>query len=214
MSRREGLEGDLLEAFRKGRGGFRMTRDVLSVCAMLLAARLHSLRPRGLPRDVSFALRSMRRRPAFSLAVIVTLALGIGANTAIFSLVNAVLLRLAQVHDPKALFLLNRSSDRSGLGASFPYPFYRQLRESDTVLAGVLCQARMLPNADAGGGQTRVRRDGFMNYFEVLGVRARWTGLHRGDDRRPGGDRVVVLGYGYWQRRFGGGPESSGDRSA
>jgi predicted permease len=205
-ARREDVEGDLLEVFETRRGSVRLMRDLFSVCGMLLAARLRGLRPRGLPRDVSFAWRSMRRRPAFSLAVIATLALGIGANTAIFSLVNAVLLRLAPVHDPKALVLLSRSSDHARLGASFPYPFYRQLRESDTVMAGVLCQARMLPNVDAGGGPERVSGAMVsMNYFEVLGVRAHVGRVFTADDeRRPGGDRVVVLGYGYWHRRFGG----------
>jgi predicted permease len=206
--RREAVEGDLLELLqtRRRRGG--VIRDVLSVLAMLLLVRLRSIRPAGLVHDLSLAWRAIVRRPVFACAVIATMALGIGANTAIFSLVNAVLLRLAPVQDPKALVLLNRSSDRSGLGASFPYPFYRQLRESDTVMAGVLCQARMVPNVDAGDGPERVSGAMVsMNYFEVLGVRAHVGRVFtEGDDRRPGGDRVVVLGYRYWQRRFGGDP--------
>src|SRR5687768_17963020 len=78
-ARREDVEGDLLELSGTRQGG-RLIRDLFSVFAMLLAARLRSLRPRGLARDTSLAWRSVRRRPGFSLAVIATLALGIGAN--------------------------------------------------------------------------------------------------------------------------------------
>jgi hypothetical protein len=210
-SRREDLEGDLLELIE----GARLTsavRDLFSVLGMLVLARLRSLRPRGLGHDLSLAGRALRRRPAFGVAVIATLALGIGANTAIFSLVNAVLLRLAPVADPKALVLFNVSSDRSGLGASFPFPFYRQLRQSDTVLAGVICESGMSPNIEAGGPPERVSgKLVSMNYFDVLGVRPHIGRLFsEGDEQKPGGDRVIVLTYGYWQRRFGGDPSVVG----
>jgi predicted permease len=206
--RREDVEGDLLERLATRRGLVRMVRDVVSVLGLLCVGRLRSIRPRGLVHDLSSAWRSLRRRPGFSVAVIATLALGIGANTAIFSLVNAVLLRLMPVHDPRALVLLDVSSDRSRLGASFPYPFYRQLRESHGVLAGVICQARMVPHVEAGGLPERVSGTLVsMNYFEVLGVGAHVGRVFsEGDERTSGGDRVAVLGYGYWQRRFGGDP--------
>ena len=178
----------------------------------MLAARLRALRPGGVARDLTSAWRGLHRRPGFSLAVIATLALGIGANTAIFSLVNAVLLRVMPVRDPQALVLLNVSTDRSGLGASFPYPFYRQLRESNSVLAGVICEYGMSPNVEAGGPPERISgKLVSMNYFEVLGVRPQIGRLFTEDDqRRPGGDRVAVLSYGYWQRRFGGDPSVVG----
>jgi predicted permease len=206
--RREDVEGDLLERLESPPRAGASMRDVISVLGMLCLARLRAARPRGLARDVSFAWRSLGRRPGFSLSVIATLALGIGAGTAVFSLVNAVLLRVMAVNDPRALVLLSTSSDRAGLGSSFPYPFYRQLQEADDVLAGVLCQSGMSPNVEAGGPPERVSgKLVSMNYFDVLGVHAHVGRLFsEGDERRPGGDRVAVLGYGYWQRRFGGDP--------
>ena len=209
--RREDVEGDLLERIETRRAVVPMMRDVASVLGLLFVSRVGAMRPRGLAHDLSSAWRSLRRRTGFSVAVIATLALGIGANTATFSLVNAVLLRLMPVHDPKALVLFSVSSDETGLGASFPYPFYRQVRESHGVLAGVICQARMTPHVEAGGtGGQPERVSGTlvsMNYFDVLGVGAHVGRVFsEGDERTPGGDRVAVLGYGYWQRRFGGDP--------
>jgi predicted permease len=203
--RREDLEGDLFELLETRRPPLLLVRDVVSVVMMLLAARCRAIRPRGLGRDVSLAWRTLRRQPGFSVAVIATLGLGIGANTAIFSLVNAVLLRVMPVRDPSALVLFNVSTDRSGLGSSFPYPFYRQLRDSP-VLDGVICEAGTSPNIEAGGPPERVSgKLVSLNYFDVLGVRAHIGRVFaEGDERQPGGDRVVVLTYGYWQRRFGG----------
>jgi predicted permease len=205
--RREALEGDLVELLQTRRRRSRVVRDLVSVIAMLLMVRLRSLRPTGLAHDWSLAGRAIVRRPAFAAAVIATMALGIGANTAIFSLVNAVLLRTMPVHDPKALVLLGVSSDGSGLGSSFPYLFYRQLHESGSgALAGAICQARTSPNVDADGRIERVFGELVsLNYFDVLGVRPHIGRLFsEADARVPGGDRVVVLSHGYWQRRFGG----------
>jgi predicted permease len=158
--------------------------------------------------DLRYGVRWLRRSPAFAAAAVISIALGIGANTAIFSLVNAVLLRLMPVDDPKSLVLLALSTDRAGLGSSFPYPFYQQLQQTSTALAGVICWAGMSSNVEAGGPAERVTGEMVSgNYFEVLGVRPHVGRLFTPDDNRvPGGHPLVVLSHGYWQRRFGGNP--------
>jgi predicted permease len=158
--------------------------------------------------DLRYGLRWLRRSPAFAAAAVLSIALGIGANTAIFSLVNAVLLRLLPVDDPHSLVLLTRSDDRTRLGSSFPYPFYRQLQDSQTVLDSVICRAGMSPNVEAGGPAERVSGELVSgNYFEVLGVRPHLGRLFVPEDNRvAGGHPLVVVSHGYWQRRFGGDP--------
>lgn len=158
--------------------------------------------------DVRYGVRGLRRSPAFAAAAVLSIALGIGANGAIFSLVNAVLFRLMPVEDPTSLVLLSQSNDTSGLGGSFPYPFYRQLTDTATSLAGVMCRASMSPSVDIDGAAERVRGELVSgNYFDVLGVRPHIGRLLSADDDRvPGAHPVVVLSHGYWQRRFGSDP--------
>jgi predicted permease len=158
--------------------------------------------------DLRYGLRWLARSPAFAAAAVLSIALGIGVNTAIFSLVNAVLLRLLPVEDPESLVILARSDDKTQLGSSFPYPFYRQLQDSAGALDGVICRAGMSANVEAGGAAERVSGELVSgNYFELLGVRPHMGRLFVSDDNRvPGGHPLVVLSYGYWQRRFGGNP--------
>ena len=161
--------------------------------------------------DLRYGLRWLRRSPMFATAAVVSMAVGIGANTAMFSVVNAILLKLMPVEDPRSLVLLARSDDRTRVGSSFPYPFYRQLQSANTVQS-VLCWAGMAPNVETGGAAERVSGELVSgNYFEVLGVRP-YLGrlLTAGDDRVPGGHPLVVLSHGYWQRRFGGDPRIVG----
>jgi predicted permease len=162
--------------------------------------------------DMRYGVRWLARSPAFAAAAVLSMALGIGANTAIFSLVNAVLLRLLPVDDPQSLVLLTRSDDTAGLGSSFPYPFYRQLQDVRTVLDGVICRAGLTANVEADGIAEPVSGELVSgNYFEVLGVRPHLGRLFVADDNRvPGGHPVVVLSYAYWQRRFAGDPRMVG----
>jgi len=157
--------------------------------------------------DVRYGVRWLRRSPAFATAAVVSIAVGIGANTAIFSLVNAVLLRLMPVHDPTSLVLLARSDDRPRRASSFPYPFYGQLQDAHTLEA-VICRAGFESNIEAGATAERLSGELVSgNYFEVLGVRPHLGRLFTAeDDRAPGGHPLVVLSYAYWQRRFGGDP--------
>jgi predicted permease len=162
-------------------------------------------------QDVRLALRTLGRSPGFAIIAVLSLALGIGANTAIFGILDQVLLRSLPVHDPARLVLLQNPSPRFGRTenqSTFSYPLYKDLRDGNQVLEGLIAYYRLGVSFSHG---TRTERSlGELvsgNYFEVLGVS---TALGRPigpeDDRTRGGHPVVVLSHGFWERRFGADP--------
>ena len=166
-------------------------------------------------QDLRYALRMLVRAPGFSVVIILTLGLGIGANTAIFSLMDQVLLRSLPVHDPSALVQLDGPGPFSGRtlqDRTFSYPMYRDLRDGNTVFSGLV--AEFGTPATLGHRDQRERVDAELisgNTFDVLKVApALGRALTPDDDRVPGGHPVAVLGYGYWQRRFAGDPSVIG----
>jgi predicted permease len=165
-----------------------------------------------LMRDLRYGARTLLKNPGFTLIAVLTLALGIGANTAIFSLTDQILLRLLPVERPEELVVLRSPGPKTGhvwsdadSAASFSYPMYKDLRDRNNAFAGLLAR-HGVPLSVAGSGQTE-RADGELvsgNYFEVLGVRpALGRVFNQEDDRVPGAHQVVVLSHGYWTRRFG-----------
>jgi predicted permease len=164
---------------------------------------------RPLLQDLRFALRTLRKSPIFSTIAILSLALGIGANTAIFSLMDQLLLRYLPVKHPEQLVMLDQPTITSGsvlIPHSFSYPMYKDFRDHRQVLSGVLARFP-LPVSVGYHGQTE-RAIGEIvsgNYFEVLGISA-YVGrtLTPDDDRSPGGHAEAFLTYGYWMRQFGG----------
>ena len=157
--------------------------------------------------DLRLALRRLRQNPTFSAVAVLTLALGIGANTAIFSIINAVLLRPLPVARSSEIVSLN---EKLG-GDTFPtlsFPNYRDMRDRNTVLSGLMAY-RFLP-ASLGLPGNNQRVWGYLvtgNYFDVLGVNAvRGRVLRPDDDLRAGGHPVAVLTWPCWQKRFGGDP--------
>ncbi|MFN8095484.1 MAG: ABC transporter permease [Vicinamibacteria bacterium] len=173
-----------------------------------------------LVQDVRHALRLLRKSPGFSLIVVATLALGIGANTAIFSLLDQLLLRLLPVKDPKSLVLLSGPGPNQGFFQStsdavapFSHPMFLDFRErGGAVFSGVLAQYPVSFDVAEGGGTERAT--GALvsgTYFELLGVgAAAGRVLTPDDDRTPGAHPVAVLSHGYWLRRFGGDPSVLG----
>jgi predicted permease len=165
-----------------------------------------------LTTDARYGLRWLRRSPALATAAILSIAIGVGANTAIFSLANTVMMKLLPVRDPASIVILSRSDDTRGTGSSYSYPFYRELRNLDS-LSGTIAGGSFGPNAEANDGAPE-RLSGQLvsgNYFDVLGITPHLGRLLTPDDDRvPGGHPVVVLDYGYWQRRFGGDPRIVG----
>jgi predicted permease len=158
--------------------------------------------------DLRYALRALRRSPGFAAAAILSLALGIGANTAIFTLINALLLRALPIREPRQLVLVDRSNMETKSLTSFPYPFYRELRDHNEVFSGILCYSSISPSLRVGASPERVTGELVSgNYFDVLGVRPYVGRLFtQADDRVPGLVRVVVLSFGFWRRRFGADP--------
>ncbi|MGD0301462.1 MAG: ABC transporter permease, partial [Bryobacteraceae bacterium] len=157
--------------------------------------------------DLRLALRRLRQNPGFSIVAILTLALGIGANTAIFSVINAVLLRPLPVERSSELVAVNETM----AGNTFPtlsVPNFRDMRDRNAVLAG-LAAYRILP-ASLGLPGASQRLWGYLvtgNYFDMLGVKpVRGRLLLPEDDRVPGGHPVAVISFGCWQKRFGGDP--------
>jgi predicted permease len=165
-----------------------------------------------LRQDLTCALRRLRSSPGFTTAAIVTLALGIGANATIFSLVNAVVFRPFGVERQNELVSFNMRTSK----AQFPtlsYPDYKDYRDRNTVLSG-LATYRMIPLNMSRGGGGNVRLWGYEvsgNYFDMLGVQAiRGRVLHPEDDVQRGGHPLAVISYSCWQSRFGGDPDIAG----
>src|SRR4051812_22865533 len=164
-------------------------------------------------QDLRYALRMLRKNPAFSLVVIGTLALGIGANAAMFSLMDRVLLQRLPVSNPDQLMVVQtRHPTESEADESFSYPMYQDLRDRNTVFSGVIAQGGTQMNVSYGDHNERV--DGELvsgNYFDVLGVRpAAGRLLTQDDDLNPGAHPVAVISYAFWEKRFGKDPSIVG----
>jgi predicted permease len=165
--------------------------------------------------DLRFGLRTLRRSPVFTAVAVLSLALGIGANTSIFSLLSQVMFRLLPVAEPERLVVFHTEGQREGTSSSdnheavFSYPMYRDLRDRNQVLEGVIARSSAPVSFSAGGQTERARAEVVSgNFFEVLGVRAALGRVFTpDDDRLPGTHPVLVLSYGYWKRRFGGSQE-------
>ncbi|HEV8394245.1 MAG TPA: ABC transporter permease [Vicinamibacterales bacterium] len=182
----------------------RLTFGNVAVVKEDVRALWHPVWLEQLLKDVSFGLRLLRRTPLFTAAVVLSLALGIGANAAIFSLLNAVALRPLPVENPEGLWKI---------GNQYPYAAFRALASDETVLASV---------AAAGGLRLNVSIDGALeptvngqlvsgDYFRLLGIRpVLGRAIGPDDDRTPNAHPVVMLSDEYWASRFGREPSTIG----
>ena len=164
--------------------------------------------------DIRYALRMLTKNPAFACVVVLTLALGLGANAAIFSLLDKVLLQSLPVANPDQLAVLSvyGPKDGPGIGSSFSYPMYQDLRDRNSVFSGVIARGGTQMNVSYGDQTERVSGELVSgNFFEVLGVRP-WAGrlFTQDDDRTPGAHQVAVLSYGFWESRFNKDPNLIG----
>jgi predicted permease len=167
---------------------------------------------RDLLQDLRYALRTAAKSPGFTAVAVVTLGLGIGANTAIFSVVNTLLLRPLRVPDPHRLVVLNKTS-LTGTGPSVSYPDYRDYRDQcGEVFEGILGHDLIHAALRHGDGNDLVWGEIVTgNYFTVLGVApAPGRGFLPEEDAASGARPVVVLGHGLWKRRFGADPRVVG----
>src|SRR6266702_2423422 len=162
-------------------------------------------------KDLRYGLRMLGKNFGFSAVAVVTLALGIGANAAIFTVINAVMLRALPVKHPGELVTVGNPARVHSWGTGTPrtdvfsYPLYRELRDNNRVFSSLLASSNLgnLRIATAGGPETASGRLVTENYFETLGVEALLGRTFTADDGpTPGSDPVLVISYGYWQRRF------------
>jgi predicted permease len=154
-------------------------------------------------QDVHYAARQLSRNPGFTLTAVLSLVLGIGGATAVFSEINAYYLRPLPVHEPARLVSIFGTGDRGQETGRFSYPDYVDLREGAGALSGLAAHA----SGNFGvsdDNTTEVLSGEFVspNYFEVLGLRPTLGRYFVPDDATPGGAPVVVLGWNTWQRRF------------
>jgi predicted permease len=176
--------------------------DVVNTCRTVL-------------RDVNFALRTLRRTPGFTLVAILTLALGIGANTAIFTLLNQVLLRLLPVKDPHSLVMLTMRGRHYGSNwgsNAISYPMYKDFQAHNEVFSGMVARFPIYASVTVGNSSERVKAELVSGtYFDVLGVT---TAIGRtitpDDDKTKDGHPLVVLSYNYWRDKFGAKPDVLG----
>src|ERR1043166_7191900 len=163
-----------------------------------------------MPKDLRFTLRALRRSPLFTAMAVLSLGLGIGANTAIFSLLDQVVLRSLPVRDPARLVLVHTDYQRSGTSTSdnfesvFSYPMYRALCDSDAAFSGLVARSSAGATLSWQGNAEAVSAEMVSgNFFQVLGIGAAAGRVLTPQDDVPGATPAVVLGHAYWSTRFG-----------
>lgn len=165
--------------------------------------------------DFRYALRGLLKSPLFTIVALASLALGIGANTAVFSLMDQALLRSLPVKRPNELVLFSAPGPRRGSvntsyddKLTFSFPMYRDFRDGNQVFSGVLARYPITFSMTWHDETDRIHGDLVSgSYFDVLGVTAAMGRTFTAeDDRTPGAHAVVVLSHGFWQRRFASDP--------
>jgi predicted permease len=186
----------------------------------------------SLRQDVKYGWRMLRKSPAFTTIAVLTLALGIGANTAIFSLIDAVLFRSMPISDPQSLVVFqwqahhgpethayfnfsgcNDQSDQAHpAGCSLPLPFFKEVQRQNSVFSHLAAFTDGDQLDLSGNGPARMVRGEFISgeYFETLGVRSHLGRLMVPADDAPEAPAVAVLNYGFWQTSFGGAASAIG----
>ena len=171
----------------------------------------------GWSQDLRFGLRVLRKSPGFSAVAILTLALGIGANTAIFSLLDQVLLRLLPVKNPQQLVLLEMKGRYYGNTAAglavISYPMYRDFQDHNEVFSGMFASRHFVASFSFNGQADRIHGELVSGtFFSVLGVDAAiGRTITPEDDRTPNAEPFVVLSYSFWKQRFAANPSVIGE---
>src|SRR5258705_2544913 len=160
--------------------------------------------------DLRFSARSFLRSPSFTATAVLSLALGIGATTALYSLIDQVVLRALPVDHPERLVLIDwigfQNAETLGTANLMSYPICRELQQQKEFFDGVFCRAATTINVSTSG-EPRLTAAELVSgtYFSVLGVRpALGRLLTIDDDQAPGSSPVVVLSYDFWKKQFGG----------
>ena len=168
-----------------------------------------------LVQDIRFGLRLLRKNPGFTAVAVITLALGIGANSAIFSVVDSFLLRPLPVADPGQVTIFDRPQKEGFALPLFSIPDYRDLRDQSTkVFSGMFSYLTRFDGLSVNGKAERIRTYYISgNFFSTLGMQpATGRFILPSEGETPGADPVMVLSYTYWKGRFGGDPEIVGTK--
>src|ERR1700685_3817688 len=163
---------------------------------------------RNIWNDIRHSVRSLRSAPTFTIAAVLTLSLGIGANTAIFSLVNSVLLRPLPVPEPSQIVILTYPREHGTLGTQISYPALEDLRQqSNSPFTDLFGYQFGSDGLDVDGKAYSLFTNYVTgNYFDVLGVQpASGRVILPAEGKVPGADPVIVLSYSLWQGGLGGG---------
>jgi putative ABC transport system permease protein len=160
----------------------------------------------ALIKDVRYGIRSLLKRPGFSAIAVITLALGIGANTAIFSLVNAVLLRPLPFNNPDQLVMIWEDAAYAGFPRNTPSAAdYADVKSQNDVFTDVAAMDQRTFNLTGDGEPQKIEARGVTaNFFPVLGVRPAAGRWFVADEDKPGASNVVILSNALWQQRYGG----------
>jgi predicted permease len=213
------LELHIEDNLRAGMAPARARREALLKLGGIAQTKEVYRQRRGLPplesffQDLRFAVRMLRRNLGVTGVVVLTLALGVGANTAIFALVNGVMLQRLPVPAPEQIVALVVQSSEAPLGAlGFSYPQFVDFRRETASLCEVSGQTLYRGNFTADGHSDTVAGSGVSaNYFSVLGLKpALGRLILPGEAETPGQPGIVVISYAFWQRRFGGDPQIVG----
>src|SRR5260221_8510121 len=187
---------DALRAVRLERGSLEATKEVVR------SAGWESF-VETLWQDLRFAGRMLRKHPGLTAVHVLTLAFGIGANTAIFSLVDAFLMRVLPVKDPQQLVFIRATLPKGGTHGDFPYATFEALRDHNNSFSGMFAWDSSRVNAVLNGQAELIDVDFVSgNYWDVLGVAAFLGRTFNADDDQPGQNPVAVISYDFWQRRF------------
>ncbi len=162
--------------------------------------------------DIRYAFRTLVRQPGFTLVAALSLALGIGLNTTIFSVVNAILLKKLPIEDPGRLVEIYSSPSEEFPHLTSSYPDFLDIRKETEAFEGLTAHAMVRGIVTTEGRSDVVTGEVVTaNYFEVLGVRpVLGRGFHSEEDATEGTHPVMVLSHGLWQRRLGGDPDVVG----
>jgi predicted permease len=206
---------DALRAVRLERGSLEVSKEIVRSAGWEFFVET-------LWQDLRFAVRMLRKSPGFTTVAILTLALGIGANTAIFSFIDAVLLRALPVKDPQQLVVFNWSArakpklkghsyygdcaDQTGIGdCSFSIPFFKTVRAQAGAFSGLAAFAGPINVDLSGNGAASIARGLYVSgdFFSTLGVKAFIGRPLAPSDDSPSAPPAIVLNYAYWVRAFG-----------
>ncbi len=157
-------------------------------------------------KDFRYGIRSLLKRPSFTAIAVITLALGIGANTAIFSLVNAVLLRTLPFADPDRLVMIWEDASFAGFPRNTPAPAnYVDWKTQGQTFADMAAQDMRSFNLTGDGEPEKVEAFGVTaNFFPLLGIKPALGRAFTNEEDKPGAKQVVIINYNLWQQRYGG----------